>query len=435
MTIVNLLKEKQLRKRLYYTIGVLAVASLLTQIPVIGVNSDFLSSIFTGTSVLQFMDAISGGALGHLSCASFGISAYITAMILLQLATILFPSIDRIRKDGEKGRKKIENIEFILAMIITVSGSLMFSIAYGKLGLFTSFGTSQIALAVCSWVLGSIIIILPAQKVSTYGIGNGITLVLGFNILSRVPSSLASLYQGFIAQQEGYMLGLCIAGFMAAFFIFYLIGIYLQCGTLNITIKQTKKGASIVSSDGYIPMHVNIANVLPVIYASTIIIIPSLIVTLFKIEPGETAEKILSILNTTNWYSPSEWYHPLGLVLYILLVVMFGFFSSSLSFNSAEVAENMRKNGDTIPYVKPGEDTVRYLECRRKILSIVNVIFLLVLTIIPDYICSILNVDLSFLGTSLVIVIAMLFDTAFHLRAASIHNDGSFALFGRKVKV
>lgn len=426
MTFLNIMKEKSLRKRMFFTIFVLAVTSLLTQIPVAGVNSDFLQYIFQGSTILDFMDSMSGGSLSYLSLASFGITTYVTSIIVIQLMAVIFPSIDKIRKDGERGRKTMEKIEFALAMVITFVSSLVFSLAYGANGLFEIYDAFHVVLAITCWMAGSFVIIFLAQQVETYGVGNGVTLVLGFNILSRVPSTIMSTYANEIDPQT--ML-LYVAGILLVLFICFLIGVYLQCGILNVSIKQTKKDASHFNIDGYIPVHVNIANVLPVIYASTVMAIPTLIVSISGYNPEGTAASVYSVFDSANWYSPSEWYHLLGLVIYIVLIIAFGFVASGLSYNSADIANNMRKNGDVIPYVQPGAETVQYLERRRKIMSCINVLFLLILTVLPDAICTRIGVSFPFIGTSMIIVIAMLFDTALRMRAVSIHNDKHFSLF------
>lgn len=431
MTFVNLLKEKSLRKKVYFTLFVLALASALTQIPVYGLNSTYMSSLFSSTSVLSFMDTLSGGSLSNLSMAGFGISSYITASIILQLLAVVFPNLEKIRQDGEQGRKLMEKLTFGLGILFTLVSGLLLAIGFGRDGLFIEYSAKYVILAVASWLVGSFLIIFFGQKIEDYGIGNGITMILGFNILSRLPNNVLTFYH-LNAENDKLIITLAyIIGLIIALFVFYVIAVYLQLGVLNIPIKQTRKKASVVNEDGVIPVNVNIANVLPVIYASSLLAFPSLIVTLFKINVGSVGEEILSVLSANNWYNPTHWYQPLGLVLYILLVIAFGSFSSELSFSSSEIANSMKRNGNVIPNVNPGEDTVKFLERRRKVMSMVNVVFLLVIAIVPDLVCSLLNItSFTFLGTSLIIVISMLFDTSLRLRAASLHNDKKFKLFG-----
>lgn len=432
MTLVNLMKEKVLRKKVFFTLFVLAIASALTQIPVYGISDNYMNALFSSTSVLSFVDALSGGSFSNMSVAGFGITSYITASIIIQLVAVLFPRIENVRRDGEQGRKLMEKITFAIAIMFTIISGTLLAINFSRNNMFVSTSPLYIVVAVLSWIAGSFIIVFLGQKVEDYGIGNGITMILGCNILSRIPNNIIDYCQSSTTGKELWQGILYIAGLVVAMYLFFLIAVYLQTGVLNIPVKQTRKKASVVNTDGYLPISVNIANVLPVIYASSIISMPSLIITLFNIQTNETVDKILAVLSSSNWYSPTTWYHPFGLALYIILLVSFGFFSSSLSFSPDEIADSMKKNGNVIPDINPGQDTVRFLEKRRKVMSAINVVFLIVIAVIPDLVCSLLGIqNFTFLGTSLIIIISMLFDTALRTRAASIHNDKQFRLFGK----
>lgn len=428
---INLLKEKRLRKRVYFTLLVLAVASALTQIPVIGLNRSFLGSLFAGTGILTFVDSLSGGSLSNMSVAGFGITSYITASIIIQLLAVVFPQIETIRRDGERGRKLIEKATFVGALLFTAVGGTVLAIGFGKRGMFVEYSPVYVLLAVLSWIIGSFVIIFLGQKVEEYGIGNGITLILGFNILSRIPNNIISFYRDNVSGKPIAKSIAYIVGLVVFLFVFYTISVYLQKGVLNIPIKQTRKQASDSNTDGRIPISANIANVLPVIYASSLVSFPVLIVTLFGIDTDGVWTEILDTLNSANWYNPTKWYHVIGVVLYIVLIVAFGLFSSELSFSPDEIADSMKKNGNVIPNINPGKDTVDFLNRRRKIMSMVNVAFLLVIAVVPDVVCAVAGIgSFAFLGTSLIIIISMLFDTALRIKAVSIHNDKKFRLFG-----
>lgn len=429
----NLMKEKELRKRVYFTLFVLAVASALTQIPIYGVNPTYMKSLFEKASVLTFIDSLSGGSLSNISMAGFGITSYITASIVIQLLSVCFPKIEKIRKDGEQGRKLMEKVTCALAIVITVVSGTLLAISFGKNGLFVEYTPMYVIFAILCWLAGSIIIVYLGSRVEQHGIGNGFTLILGFNILSRIPYNIQRYYYTNVEGKSAVLMAAYIGGLAAALFVLYLITVYLQNGVLRIPLKQTKKKASSMNTDGYIPISANIANVLPVIYASSLVTFPSLIVALFGIRAGKTWTEVLSSLNTSNWYNPSHWYHAAGFALYVLLIVAFGFFGSSLTFSSDEIADSMKKNGNIIPGVNPGADTVKFLERRRKVMSVINVVFLLVIAIVPDFVCSLLGItSFTFLGTSLIIIVNMLSDTALRVRAASLHNDRQFHLFGEK---
>lgn len=428
---INLMKEKDLRKRAFFTLFVLAAASALTQIPIYGINKIYMQALFEKASVFTFIDSMSGGSLSNMSVAGFGITSYITASIVIQLMSVVFPKIEKVRRDGEQGRRLMEKATCILAVVITLVSGTMLAVSFGKNGLFYNYTPLNVVIAVACWLAGSIIIVYLGSKVETYGIGNGFTLILGFNILSRIPYNIQQYYRSDVEGKDAFTASVYIIGLIAALFFLYLITVYLQAGVLNIPVKQMKKKASAVNTDGCIPISANIANVLPVIYASSLVTFPSLIIALFGLKIGNTGAEVLSVLNSSNWYNPSHWYHILGLLLYIVLIVAFGFFGSSLSFSADEIADGMKKNGNVIPGVNPGADTVRFLEKRRKVMSVVNVGFLLVIAIVPDFVCSLLGITtFTFLGTSLIIIVNMLFDTALRIRAVSLHKDKRFHLFG-----
>lgn len=426
------MKEKELRKKVYFTLFVLFVASTLSQIPIYGVDSSYMDSLFSKASILTFIDTLSGGSLSNMSVSGFGITSYITASIILQLLAVTFPVIERIRKDGEQGRKLFEKITFFLAIAFTIVSGLVTAIGFGKNGLFAEYSPLYVSMAVACWTVGTFIVVFLGQKVEDCGVGNGITLILGFNILSRMPLNIIGFFKTEVVGKSVMHMALYTGGLVVGLFLFYLVTVYLQTGMLKVPIKQTRKQASSQNTDGYIPINVNIANVLPVIYATTILSIPSLVIAIFDIKTGDTTNSILSVFSSYYWYKPEHWYQPFGLVVYVLLLVSFGLFSSELSFSSNEIADAMKKNGNIIPGVNPGRETVEYLEKRRKIMSMVNIVFLLVIAILPDMICTYLGISsFSFLGTSLIIVISMLFDTSLRMQAVSIHNDKKFGLFGK----
>lgn len=429
---LDLLKEKRLRKKLYFTVLILLICSAMTAIPVYGINVTYLDMLFGNSSMFTFLDALSGGAMARLSISGFGVSAYITASIVLQVISLIFPQIERIRKEGESGRKYMERVQLILAMAFTLVGSISLAIMCQRGNIFVHNNLLSIIIAVCSWMVGAFLTIYLAQKINDYGIGNGITLLLGINILSRFPSSVVMFLQNHVVNAANTTAAILYAlGLVLGVLLFYLITVYLERGILQVPLVQSKKQSSILNTNGYVPMPVNIASVLPVVYASSLLALPNMFVSIFGIETEGVVSKLLATLDSTNWYTFERWYYPAGLILYILLIIFFGFVSSRMSFSAEELADNMKKNGDVIANVKPGEETIRFFEKRRLVLTTLNILFLLIIVILPEVICSLLGIGgFSFIGTSLIIVIAMLTDTGLKLRAESIHNSKQHRLFG-----
>ena len=422
-------KDNRMLRKIAFTIAVLFVSVTLANIPVPGINTTYLNGFFSSSSILSFMDTLSGGALSQLSIASFGVSSYISASIILQLLSVMFPFIEKYRK-GYHGKKVMQRANFLIAMAITLVSAVSLSLTCRNAGLYIRQDTASVVISVISWLVGAAIVMSLALKVEDYGIGNGLSLILSVNILSRLPAQIRSEYVSLPAGREKYFM---IAGIVLILLLMYIMVVYLQSGKLQIPIIQNRKNKSLYNDDVYLPMPVNIANVLPVVYASSIIALPQFIVSLFDISTNHYIERILECLSSNYWYEPERWYHVGGLFLYIILTVVFGIFCSQLSFNAPEVAENMKKNGDVIKSIKPGEETVEYLEKRRIILTYINVFFLCAITIIPDMVFVKIGItQLSFIGTSMIIVCSTFNDMAHRIRAMAIQNDPKYIIIPRR---
>lgn len=422
-------KDNRMLQKIAFTIAVLFVSVTLANIPAPEINTTYLNGFFSNSSILSFMDTLSGGALSQLSIASFGVSSYISASIILQLLSVMFPFIEKYRK-GYHGKKVMQRANFLIAMAITLVSAVSLSLTCRNTGLYIRQDTASVVISVISWLIGAAIVMLLALKVEDYGIGNGLSLILSVNILSRLPAQIRSEYVSLPAGRERYFM---IAGIVLILILMYIMVVYLQSGKLQIPIIQNRKNKSLYNDDVYLPMPVNIANVLPVVYASSIIALPQFIVSLFDISTNHYIERILECLSSNYWYEPERWYHVGGLFLYIILTVVFGIFCSQLSFNAPEVAENMKKNGDVIKSIKPGEETVKYLEKRRIILTYINVFFLCAITIIPDMVFAKIGItQLSFIGTSMIIVCSTFNDMAHRIRAMAIQNDPKYIIIPRR---
>lgn len=422
-------KDNRMLQKIAFTIAVLFVSVTLANIPAPEINTTYLNGFFSNSSILSFMDTLSGGALSQLSIASFGVSSYISASIILQLLSVMFPFIEKYRK-GYHGKKVMQRANFLIAMAITLVSAVSLSLTCRNTGLYIRQDTASVVISVISWLIGAAIVMLLALKVEDYGIGNGLSLILSVNILSRLPAQIRSEYVSLPAGRERYFM---IAGIVLILILMYIMVVYLQSGKLQIPIIQNRKNKSLYNDDVYLPMPVNIANVLPVVYASSIIALPQFIVSLFDISTNHYIERILECLSSNYWYEPERWYHVGGLFLYIILTVVFGIFCSQLSFNAPEVAENMKKNSDVIKSIKPGEETVKYLEKRRIILTYINVFFLCAITIIPDMVFAKMRItQLSFIGTSMIIVCSTFNDMAHRIRAMAIQNDPKYIIIPRR---
>lgn len=404
---------KGFHKKLLWSILALVGILLLGMVPVYGVDESYMASFISKGDVFTFLDTMTGGTLSKLSMTGFAIPSYITGSIFLQLLGIVFPRLDKLRSDGETGRRRYEKIEFVIAVSLTLAYSLVLAVGFGKMGVIKEYSVAGILPAVVCWVIGTMVTVYVANKITDRGIGNGISMLLGLNILSRIPADLKTFSTSYLSGKTEKQMLLAYGLLALATLIVVIIAVYMQCSFLNIPIRQSQKEASILNTSGNIPIGAGIANVLPSIYAMTLLSFPAIIASFGKIDTDDTVfGKIVDSLSSTYWYSPKEWYHVAGFVLYLLLMIGLGFFASHVSFCSEEIADTMKKSGSVIPGINPGRDTVAYLEKCRKVMAMINVAFLVILTVGPGIICNKLSITgLSFAGTSVVIIVNTLFDT------------------------
>lgn len=425
---VKKMENKKLRKKIIFTLVALVIAHLLTQIPVYGVNRDFLSSLFGTVDVFGFLDIMSGGSISSMDMAAFGVSSYVTASIIVQLFGMVFPAIEQIQKQGESGRKRIERITVVLSFLFVILYSLLMALTFGQDGLFIDDSPVYIVTAVISWIVGAAVVIALAKQIDERGIGNGMAMVLMTNILSGIPSSVKTLFSEIRAESGRTWLGVCIA--CLVIFAFFMVAVNLIFGAYKVHFILSRKSEA--STDGVIPVSANIANVMPVIFGASLISLPSIIVSFAGLSEKKWGAIILEMSTQKNWYSLEKPYCLIGLGIYVCLVIVFSYFYSSIAFTPAEVADNMKKRGDTIPGINPGNDTASYLDHCRKVMAGINAVFLAVLVVLPNALCAIAGLStISFMGTSLIIVINVLFDTRMAFRAKTIHLDKGNGFFGK----
>lgn len=420
--IKQFIDDKNLNRKCLYTFIMLVVAVALSRIPVPGIDTSYIKEMMEQASILGFMDTLSGGSLSSLSFAAFGITSYITASIVIQMMTIVVPALEKARRSGESGKKRLDKATLVLAIIICTIGSVSLAISLLKGGMISSVGFT--ILAIGCWIAGTVVLVMLGKKNDDFGIGNGISLILLVNILSRIPANIQNMYHSLTDYKPtNEMIGIVLL-MIAGFFLIFLVTVYLQTGVLNIRLQQIKKSTTAYNREGVIPMGVNMANVMPIIFASSLLSLPAIITMISGSKTEGKEASILAIFNSQNWYTVTkENLLPLiGLAVYAFMICAFSYFYSNISFNAHEIADRMKKNGDVIPGVNPGTPTVDFLEKRRKILVTIGIFFLLVIAIIPDLITSRLGVGhIGFLGTSLIIIVNVLFDTGKRLKAATMH--------------
>ena len=261
---------------------------------------------------------------------------------------------------------------------------------------------------------GSSIVMWLGEQVTERGVGNGISIILLFNIISTIPNDFAMLYNRFMNGQSLQIAILAAIIILAVILFIVVFVIYLQDGERRIPVQYSKKvvGRKMVGgSSSSIPMKVNTAGVMPIIFASSIMSIPSIVVAIVGKTPTGIAGEIINVLNTANWLNPSKPVYSIGLILYVILVVFFAYFYTSISFNPVEIADNMRKQGGFVPGIRPGKPTSDYLNKILNNMVFIGAVGLLVIAIIPMIVSGVFGVNVSFGGTSLIIIAGVVLET------------------------
>lgn len=415
-TLRNAFKIKEIRGRILFTLFILVVVRLGAQLPIPGVSRDVFSAWFEAqtSGAFNFFDQMTGGSFTQMSVFALSITPYITSSIIMQLMTIAIPKLEEMQKDGEDGRKKIREYTRYVTIALAVVEGLAMGINLYRGGNLMHNNVLDVIMVVAALTAGSSLLMWMGEQITDKGVGNGISIILLFNIISTIPNDFGLLYDKFMRGNNIVKAGIAAIIILAVILFIVVFVIYLQDGERRIPVQYSKKvvGRKMVGgSTSSIPLKVNTAGVMPIIFASSIMSLPGIIVGFLGKNPGGIPGTILAVLSSSNWCKPSQPVYSVGLLIYILLVVFFAYLYTSITFNPLEVADNMKKQGGFIPGIRPGKPTSEYLN---KILN--NVIFigavgLIVVAIIPILAAGIFGVNVSFGGTSLIIIVGVVLET------------------------
>ena len=405
---------KELRNRILFTLIMLIFLRMVSQITVPGVNSEFLKSYFGDNEAFNLMNAFTGGGLERLSVFALGVTPYITSSIIIQLFTISFPRLEQLAKEGESGRKKLTKYTQYVTLVLSLVSSISMVIGFRNQMLITKNYLTY-AVVVATLTGGSMILVWLGNRITEKGIGNGISMILLFNILSRMPQDMKTLYECFM--QDKAWTKMTMAGLVIAMTIVVVIclTLILNSAERRIPVVYTQKmQGRRFAGDGAsnIPMKVNTAGVMPVIFATSLMTFPALILGLLGKTPNGIWATVTKALNSNNWFDPSDWLPTVGYILYVLLLIFFAYYYTTITFNSAEIANNLKKAGATIPGKRPGKDTELYLQKILKHVIMIGVIGLLIVCTIPLVISGVTGANVSFGGTSLIIIVSVILEAA-----------------------
>ncbi len=417
-TLKNALKIKEIRKKLLFTFLMLVVIRFGSQLPAPGINTGFFANWFEqqmqSGDAFNFFDAFTGGSFMRMSILALNITPYITSSIIMQLMTIAIPKLEEMQREGADGRKKIASITRYVTVALALIESSAMAIGFGRQGLLQTYNVFSVITVIAALTAGSAFLMWIGERITENGVGNGISIVLTINILSRVPQDIALLFQKFVIGRsiaKGVVAAIII---IAVILLMVVLVIILNDGVRRIPVQYAKKvqGRKMVGGQTTnLPLKVNTAGVIPVIFASSLMQIPSIAVSLFNINSSGFWSHFLMGVNSNYWCDPQRPVYSIGMVVYIALVIVFAYFYTSITFNPIEIAENMKKQGGFIPGIRPGKPTSEYLTKVLNRIVFIGAVGLTIVCVVPYFFNGIFGASVSFGGTSLIIIVSVIVET------------------------
>lgn len=420
-TLRDALKVQEIRKRLLYTFFILVIVRIGCQVPIPGTDSTVIKKLTTqfAGGAFSFFDAMTGGSFENMSLFALNITPYITASIIMQLLTIAIPALEEMQKDGEEGRKKIAEFTRYMTIVLALIESIAMAIGFGSQGLFgnkASMSTAEyvwvIAVAVITMTAGSSLVMWLGETVNEKGIGNGISIVLLINIVARIPNDFASLFDKYVMNGSSVgAKGLGAILIVVATLVIIALVVILQGGERRIPVQYAKKmqGRKMVGGQSsHIPLKVNTAGVIPIIFAQSIFQFP---VVIARFITGGTPEWTKYITSSYWCKGGSDIKYSIGFIVYIVMVIGFAYFYTSITFNPMEVADNMKKQGGFIPGIRPGKPTTDYLNTMLNYIVFIGAVGLIIVAAIPIVFSGLTGSNLSIGGTSMIIIVGVVLET------------------------
>ena len=415
-TLRNAFKVKDIRERIIFTFLMLIVIRIGSQLPVPGVNGDVFRSWFESQAAgLGFFDAITGGSFLSMSVFALNITPYITSSIIMQLLTIAIPALEEMQKDGEDGRKKIAEITRYLTVGLALFESSAMTYGFWRSGYLLEKNALTVITIVTALTAGSAVLMWIGERITEKGVGNGISIVLVINIISRIPADMGGLWAQFVEGKgllQGVIAVVVILAIIIGMVVFVII---LQGAERRIPVQYSKKmqgRKQVGGQQTHIPLKVNTSGVIPVIFAQSLMQTPVILASLFGWGSGTGFwSKVLNGLNQSNWCNPKEPIYTIGLLVYIALIIGFAYFYTQISFNPLEIANNMKKAGGFIPGMRPGKTTSDYLSQVLNYIVFIGAVGLTIIAIVPIFFSGMFSASVSFAGTSLIIVVGVVIET------------------------
>lgn len=406
-TLRDAFKLEDLRNKILYTLVMFVVIRIGAHVPIPGVDNQQLINYFeqSNLDLLGMFDAFSGGAFKNMTLFAMGIIPYINASIIMNLLTIAIPALEEMQKEGEDGRKKIAKITRYGTIVLSVIQSLAISISIQNL--FYNYSIWSVIIAVVSMTAGTAFLMWIGEQINEKGIGNGISLIIFINIISGISSGTNLLGDQF--KQGKYV---TIIALLLVFLAMIILVVLIQLGERRIPVQYAKRvqGRKVYGGQStHIPLKVNMAGVIPVIFASSLLQFPATITSFFTASPTGTWSKVLNFLSYYNSWT--------GAIFYFVLIILFAYFYTAIIFNPYEIANNMKKNGGFIPGIRPGKPTVEYFTSILNRIVFIGATLLGIIAVAPIILGAATDLKISFGGTSLIIVVGVCLDTMKQIEA------------------
>ena len=415
-TLKNAFRIKDIRKKLFFTFCMIIVIRLGSQLPVPGVDRTYFSQWFAQQSndAFSFFSAFTGGSFERMSIFALSITPYITSSIIIQLLTIAIPALEEMHKDGEDGRKKIAAITRYVTIALALVEATAMTVGFGRSGLIPDITFLKGLTVVVALTAGSAFLMWLGERITENGVGNGISIVLMVNILSSVPSDITGLFEMFVKGKSlahGALAAIIIIGVILLTIVLVIV---LNDAQRKIPVQYAKKmqGRKMVGGQStFIPLKVNTAGVIPVIFASSLMSIPQIIIAFSHATPKGVWATIVGMLSQNNWFNFNQPIYSVGLILYIAMIIFFAYFYTSITFNPIEVADNMKKQGGFIPGIRPGKPTTDYLNKVLGYIIFIGAAGLIIVVLVPVFFNGVFGAQVSFGGTSIIIIVGVIRET------------------------
>lgn len=418
----------ELRKRIFMTLFLLAIFRIGAHIPTPGVDGQALSQFFQSAenNILGFLDMFTGGALAKLTVFAMGVMPYISASIIMELLAVVIPTLAELKKRGSEGRATITKYTRYLTVVVAAIQGLAISIGIENMEINGSKivfidGWQFRFIATLTLTTGTMFLVWLGEKITSFGVGNGMSLIIMAGIISAFPSAVSNTYN---LMQTGTIQIIPLIIAVAIMALAYVAIVFMETSQRRLPIQYVRKGnagGKVSSGNSYLPLRLNPAGVIPIIFASTLITLPATLATFLPQDP--TVQKI-------NFFFSPE--YPVYYVLELTLIIFFTYFYTSIIFNPTDIADNINKSGGVMPGKRPGIETANYIDYVLTRLTFVGAIYLAIVSVMPQLFIRAFGLQFYFGGTSLLIVVGVGLDVIQKIESHLLtHNYDGFLAKGR----